>query len=81
MPFVNEGESSITFNTNNPSDNDNIFFGALEVHGGAAVVGEGITLAPASGTNKVGESHTVTASVQNEDGEAIEGATVHFQVT
>ena len=48
------------FYTDNPSDNDNIFFAALEVHGGAAVVGEGLTLSPASGTSKVGESHTVT---------------------
>lgn len=81
LPFVSAGEQNITFNTNNPSDNDNIFFGALEVHGGAAVVGEGITLSPATGTNKVGESHTVTAAVQNDHGEGIEGVAVHFQVT
>ena len=81
LPFVNEGEQSLTFNTDNPSDNDNIFFASLEVHGGAAVVGEGITLSPGSGTNKTGESHTVTAAVQNEAGEGVEGATVHFQVT
>jgi hypothetical protein len=81
LPFVSDGESAISFSTDNPSDNDNIFFGALEVHGGAAVIGEGITLSPASGTNKVGESHTVTASVQNAQGEAIEGAAVHFDVT
>jgi hypothetical protein len=81
LPFVSDGEESLTFNTDNPSDNDNIFFGALEVHGGAAVVGEGITLSPSSGNNKVGESHTVTATVRNEDGEDIEGAVVHFDVT
>lgn len=80
LPFVANGEGTISFFTDNPSDNDNIFFGALEVHGGAAVVGEGVTLAPVSGTNTVGESHTVTASVQNATGEAIEGAKVHFDV-
>jgi hypothetical protein len=80
LPFVATGESTISFFTDNPSDNDNIFFGALEVHGGAAVIGEGVTLSPVSGTNTVGESHTVTASVQNATGEAIEGAKVHFQV-
>lgn len=80
LPFVASGESTISFFTDNPSDNDNIFFGALEVHGGAAVIGEGVTLSPVSGTNTVGESHTVTASVQNATGEAIEGAKVHFQV-
>jgi hypothetical protein len=81
LPFVNSGESAISFETNNPSDNDNLFFVALEVHGAAAVVGEGITLAPASGTNLVGESHTVTAAVQGPHGEPIEGAIVHFDVT
>lgn len=81
LPFVNTGESGISFETNNPSDNDNIFFAGLEVHGEAAVVGEGITLAPSAGTNKPGESHTVTAAVQGEHGEPIEGTTVHFKVT
>lgn len=80
LPFVSNGESSITFNTDNPSDDDNIFFGALEVHGGAAIVGEGLTLSPTSGTNKTGESHTVTASVQNATGEPIAGAAVQFRV-
>jgi len=81
LPFVNNGESNISFFTDNPSNNDNIFFGALEVRGGAAVIGEGITISPTSGTNSIGESHTVTASVQNEHGEPIEGATVHFAIT
>jgi Bacterial Ig-like domain (group 1) len=80
LPFLNNGDSALSFSTENPSDNDNIFFGALEVRGGAAIVGEGITLAPATGTNKVGESHTVTASVQNSQGEPLSGAAVHFQV-
>jgi hypothetical protein len=81
LPFVSDGEESITFNTDNPSDNDNIFFGALEVHGGVAVIGEGITLSPSGGTNNVGESHTVTATVRNEHGEGVEGTVVHFEVT
>lgn len=81
LPFLSSGETGITFETDNPSDNDNIFFGALEAHGAAAVVGEGITLSPATGTNNVGESHTVTASVQNAEGAPIAGATVHFKVT
>jgi hypothetical protein len=80
LPFLNEGDTALTFNTLNPSNDDNIFFGALEVRGGAAIVGEGITLAPATGTNKVGESHTVTASVQNTQGEPVSGAVVHFKV-
>lgn len=81
LPFVNENETNITFNTTNPSDNDNIFFGALEVRGGAAVIGEGITLAPPSGNNKVGEMHTVTATLQDEHGAPLENTVVHFLIT
>jgi Bacterial Ig-like domain (group 1) len=80
LPFVNNGETELTFNTSNPSNNDNILFGALEVRGGTAVVGEGITLSPSSGTNKTGEGHTVTATVQTEKGEPVVGTDVHFEV-
>jgi hypothetical protein len=81
LPFLNSGESAVSFETDNPSDNDNIFFAALEVHGEAAIVGEGITLSPSAGTNKVGESHTVTAAVQGEHGEPIEGTPVDFKIS
>ncbi len=81
LPFVTNGETELTFETLNPSDNDNIFFAALETHSNAAVVGEGITLAPTSATNKVGQPHTLTATVQNESGKRLEGVTVHFEVT
>jgi hypothetical protein len=80
LPFVNEGESAISFATDNPSDNDNIFFAALEVHGGTAVIGEGVVLSPASATNTVGQPHTVTAKVQNDLGEPTTGAKVQFVV-
>jgi Bacterial Ig-like domain (group 1) len=80
LPFVNNGEKELSFETLNPSDNDNIFFAALETHANAAVVGEGITLSPTTATNKVGELHTLTATVQNEHGEKLAGKTVHFEV-
>jgi hypothetical protein len=45
-----------------------------------AVIGEGIVVSPTSATNKIGEPHTLTATVQNELGEPIEGAKVQFDV-
>jgi hypothetical protein len=80
LPFVENGDTELTFETDNPSDNDNIFFGALETHANAAVVGEGITLSPTNGTNKVGQTHTLTATVQNEKGEKLSGKNVTFEV-
>jgi hypothetical protein len=80
LPFVNNGEKELSFETLNPSDNDNIFFAALETHANAAVVGEGITLAPISATNKVGELHVLTATLQDEHGEKLGGRTAHFEV-
>jgi hypothetical protein len=80
LPFVANGEKSLTFETLNPSNNDNIFFAALETHSNAAVVGEGITLAPTSGTDEIGGTYTLTATVQNEKGEKLSGKKVHFEI-
>ncbi len=80
LPFAENGETELTFETLNPSDNDNIFFGALETHANAAVVGEGVTLSPTAGTNIVGETHTLTATVQNAQGEKLSGKKVDFEV-
>jgi uncharacterized repeat protein (TIGR01451 family) len=81
LPFVNNGDTSLSFRTQNPSNDDNIFFAALDVRGTAAVVGKGIVLAPASATNPVGTPHTVTATVQDTNGNPISGVTVTFRVT
>jgi hypothetical protein len=81
LPFVNNGDTSLTFNTTNPSSDDNIFFGALDVRGGGAIVGKGVVLSPVSATNNVGTPHTLTATVQDDNGNPISGVTVHFQVT
>ena len=81
LPFVNNGDTSLTFNTTNPSTDDNIFFAALDVRSGAALVGAGVVLSPSSATNNVGQSHTLTATVQDDNGNPIQGVTVHFQVT
>lgn len=81
LPFVKNGDTSLTFATANPSNDDNIMFAALDVRGGAAVVGEGLVLSPTTATNTVGQMHTLTASVQDDGGSPMQGLTVHFQVT
>ena len=79
-PFVPNGSTTITVNTLNPSNDDNVMFAALSLTGVTAVVGEGVTLSPLLDTNFVGQSHTVTATVQNTNGQPIVGRTVNFRV-
>ena len=80
-PFVNVGDTTINVFTQNPSTDDNIFFAALNLQATTAVVGEGVVLAPATATNIVGTSHTVTATLQDTNGNPIVGRTVTFTVT
>ncbi len=79
IPFVTNGATSITVFTRNPSVDDNIFFSALVVSGGA-VVNEGILLSPINATNEVGTSHTVTATVQDSSGHAVANRQVTFTI-
>ncbi|NPE27555.1 PEF-CTERM sorting domain-containing protein [Methanococcoides sp. SA1] len=81
IPFVTNGDTAINIFTQNPSDDDNIFFSALFLGSTNAVVGEGILLSPASAVNNLGESHEVTATVQDDNGVAVIGTTVHFEIT
>jgi PKD repeat protein len=79
-PFVNTGDSTMTVNTLNPSDDDNIFFAAFFLQATAAVVGEGVVLTPASASNHVGAQHTVTATAQDAEGRLIAGRQLTFEV-
>ena len=80
LPFVNNSDNSITVFTQNPSNDDNIFFAYFHLKSVVAVVGEGIVLSPVSATNDVGTSHTVTATVQDNTGNPIVGTLVTFEV-
>ncbi len=80
LPFVNNGDTSITVYTQNPSTDDNIFFAALNMKSAVAIVGEGIVLSPLSATNPVGSQHTVTAAVKDDSGQAVVGRLVTFNV-
>ena len=80
IPFVSDGDTSINVYTENPSNDDNIFFASLFLASTTAVVGEGILLAPVSASNPVGTSHTVTATVQDDSGNPIVGRDVTFTI-
>jgi len=80
LPFVNNGDTSILVDTLNPSNDDNIFFAALNLKSTVAIVGEGIILSPTAATNVVGTQHTVTATVQDAAGNPVVGRDVTFEI-
>jgi hypothetical protein len=79
LPLITAADTSISVFTQNPSNDDNIFFAYFNLSG-AAIVGEGIVLSPTSATNPVGTQHTVTAKVTNNTGTPIQGEVVTFNV-
>ena len=79
IPFVHNGDTTITVFTRNPSGDDNIFFSALVVSGGA-IVNEGILLSPLNATNQVGTTHTVTATVEDNNGNPVANRLVQFDI-
>jgi hypothetical protein len=81
VPFLHNGDTSLTFHTQNPSNDDNMFFAALDTRGAAALVGAGVLLSPSSATNPINTSHTLTATVQDQAGHPVSGVTVTFTVT
>lgn len=80
-PLLADGATTISVFSQNPSNNDNIFFAAFVIRGTAAVIGEGITLGPTNSTNPVNTSHTVTAKVQDDNGDPTSGVLVDFEIT
>jgi uncharacterized repeat protein (TIGR01451 family) len=80
LPFVATGDTQITVFTQNPSNDDNIFFAALVLNSTTAVVGEGIVLGPINAQNLVNTNHTLTATVQDSNGSPVAGRTVTFTV-
>ncbi len=81
LPFVSHGDTTLTVFTLNPSNDDNIFFGALSVTSAVAIVGEDILLGPVSAVRPVGDTHTVFATLQDDNGSPIVGRLVTFEVT
>jgi len=81
VPFVNDGDKAITVDTLNPSNDDNIFFAGFFLGSTTALVGEGVLLSPESATDYIGDTHTLTAKAQYNNGSAIVGTNVTFLVT
>lgn len=80
LPFVNNGDTGFTVFTDNPSNDDNIFFAAITLGANTAIVGEGILLSPANGSAATGGSQSVQAVVQNAVAQPIVGRAVTFTV-
>ena len=80
LPFVHNGDTSIQVDTDNPSNDDNIFFSSLVLNATSAIVGQGIILSPPSATNMLGAPHTVTAKVVDDQGNPVTGQLVNFKV-
>ena len=80
LPFVSTGNTSIQVDTSNPTDDDSIHFAGLFLGSAIAIVGEGILLGPATATNDLGTQHTVTATVQDNDGDPVAGRDVTFDI-
>ena len=79
--LIANGTTSIKVDTQNPSNNDNIFFAGFVIQGTAAIVGEGILLTPTQATNPINTSHTVSARVQDTNGAPVSGRSVDFEIT
>jgi hypothetical protein len=79
-PFVHDGDLQIVVETENPSTDDNIFFSAF-ILSVPAIIGEGCLLSPSEDSNLIGTQHTVTATLQDDDGIRITGRQINFEVT
>lgn len=79
LPLITSSTKNVLVKTNNPSDDDNIFFSYF-VLSGAAVFGGGIVLGPVTAARQIGTNHTVTATVVDEGGAPRVGVPVAFQV-
>jgi hypothetical protein len=69
----------VVVDTLNPSNDDNIFAGHFTIST-PAIIGEGVTLSPSSDTNPVGTQHTLTARVQDDNGDPVVGKQVTIAV-
>jgi hypothetical protein len=77
--FVNDGDTQLLVHTINPSGDDNIFVAHMLITF-AVVVNEGAVLTPGFTTNCLGETRTLTASLQDDNGDPVIGRTVNIDV-
>ncbi len=79
LPFIDINTSDVSVFTENPSNDDNIFLAYFEISG-AAIIGEGILLSQDISDPEVGTDHTITALVQDDNGNPLVGKMVDFEV-
>jgi|GEM_PF-3165993 len=80
LPLVSNGDTNITVFTQNPTNDDNIFFSYFFMKSTTAIVGEGIILSPSNATVFRNTQHTLTASLQDDNGDPISNKNVTFTV-
>jgi MYXO-CTERM domain-containing protein len=80
IPFVHTGDTAISVFSQNPSNDDNIFFAGLFVGDAAAIVGTGIVLGPGNVTLNVGDTETATGNVQDASGHPVPNTAVTFTI-
>ncbi len=77
--LVGTGATSFTVDTNNPSNDDNVFLAAFDL-GGEAIVGNGVLLTPGAVAHDTSTSHTVVARVQDQSGGTVSTGRVTAEV-
>lgn len=82
LPFVMTGDTQISVDTINPSNDDNIFVGFFETSVPISVADETLFLDPLSAALALGCPHTITGTVTDAATQLpIAGRTVNFDVT
>ncbi|WP_406661524.1 PKD domain-containing protein [Methanolobus sp. ZRKC3] len=80
LPFVSNGDANITVFTQNPSNDDNIFFSYFFMKSTTAIVGEGIILSPSNATAFKNTQQTLTANLQDDNGDPLADKNITFTV-
>ncbi|MCA9783275.1 MAG: T9SS type A sorting domain-containing protein [Candidatus Cloacimonetes bacterium] len=78
-PFINNGDTSMLVHTVNPSGDDNIFAAHMLITF-AVVVNEGAVLTPGLANRTVGSMHTLTATLQDDNGDPVVGRDVEIDI-
>ncbi len=79
LPFVKATTRNIKVNTQNPTNDDNLFFTYFQISS-LAILDPGIMLTPTSATNDVGTDHTVKATVLDVNGNPVPSVLVEFSI-
>ena len=77
--LVGTGATSFTVDTDNPSNDDNVFLAALDL-GSTASVSRGVLLTPGAVAHDTSTSHTIVARVQDDSGATVSDGVVTAKV-